>query len=85
MKTLQILAILIIGFAMGALTMYEDVQINQRDYNLMLEGIEYSDTIEDNSIKFEWEGIERDIPEDGIVTVQFTTNENVVYINPVDK
>lgn len=33
MKTLQILAILIIGFAMGALTMYEDVQINQRDCN----------------------------------------------------
>ena len=71
MKTLQILAILIIGFAMGALT--------------MLEGVECSNTIEDNSIKFEWEGIERDIPKDGIVTVQFTTNENVIYINPVDE
>lgn len=39
----------------------------------------------DNRIQFEWEGLTRDIPEDGIVTVQFTTNEDTVYINPVDE
>ena len=39
----------------------------------------------DNSIQFEWEGLERDIPSDGIQQLQLSTNENTVYLNPVDK
>ena len=39
----------------------------------------------DNSIQFKWEGLERDIPEDGIQQLQLSTNENTVYLNPVDE
>ena len=39
----------------------------------------------DNSIQFEWEGLEKDIPEDGIQQLQLSTNENTVYLNPVDE
>lgn len=39
----------------------------------------------DNSIQFEWEGLERDIPEDGIQQLQLSTNENTIYLNPVDE
>lgn len=39
----------------------------------------------DNRIQFEWEGLTRDIPEDGIRELQLTTNENTVYLNPVDE
>jgi len=39
----------------------------------------------DNSIQFKWEGLESDIPQDGIRQLQLTTNENTVYLNPVDE
>ena len=39
----------------------------------------------DNRIQFEWEGLEKDIPQDGIRELQLTTNENTVYLNPVDE
>lgn len=37
------------------------------------------------SKKFVWEGLNKDIPKDGNVCVQFTTNEGVIYINPIDE
>lgn len=39
----------------------------------------------DNSIQFKWEGLDKDIPQDGIRELQLTTNENTVYLNPVDE
>lgn len=39
----------------------------------------------DNSIQFKWEGLEKDIPKDGIQQLQLSTNENTVYLNPVDE
>ncbi len=39
----------------------------------------------DNSIKFKWGGSESDIPQDGIRQLQLSTNENTVYLNPVDE
>lgn len=39
----------------------------------------------DNSIQFKWEGLEKDIPEDGIQQLQLSTNENTVYLNPIDE
>ena len=39
----------------------------------------------DNSIQFKWEGLEKDIPEDGIQKLQLSTNENTIYLNPVDE
>ena len=39
----------------------------------------------DNSIQFKWEGLEKDIPEDGIQQLQLSTNENTIYLNPVDE
>ena len=39
----------------------------------------------DNRIQFEWEGLEKDIPNDGIQQLQLKTIENNVYINPVDE
>lgn len=37
-----------------------------------------------NEIHFVWEGLEKDIPKDGDVMLNLTTDENTVYINPVD-
>ena len=39
----------------------------------------------DNSIQFKWEGLEKDIPKDGIQQLQLSTNENTVYLNPIDE
>ncbi len=39
----------------------------------------------DNRIRFEWEGLERDIPNDGIRELQLTTEENIIYLDSVDK
>ena len=39
----------------------------------------------DNSIQFKWEGLESDIPQDGVQQLQLSTNENTVYLNPVDE
>ncbi len=39
----------------------------------------------DNKIKFEWEGLEKDIPNDGIRELQLTTEGNTIYLDPVDK
>ena len=39
----------------------------------------------DKAINFEWEGAESDIPQDGIRQLHLTTNENTVYLNPVDE
>lgn len=39
----------------------------------------------DNSIQFVWEGLERDIPKDGVQQLHLSTNENTIYLNPVDE
>lgn len=39
----------------------------------------------DNSIKFVWEGLERDIPKDGEYIQISVTDENTIYLNPIDK
>lgn len=39
----------------------------------------------DNSIRFEWEGLERDIPEDGSHILIEGTDENIVYLNNIDE
>ena len=39
----------------------------------------------DNSIQFEWEGLEKDIPEVGDYIQITGIDENIVYINPIDK
>lgn len=38
----------------------------------------------DNSIIFKWEGLERDIPKDGEYIQITGTNENTIYLNPID-
>lgn len=38
----------------------------------------------DNTIKFEWEGLEKDIPKEGYVQIT-KTNENTIYLNPIDE
>ena len=35
----------------------------------------------DNSIRFEWKGSERDIPEDGKPVLIEKTEENIIYLN----
>lgn len=39
----------------------------------------------DNSIQFKWEGLEKDIPSDGNQMLNLSTNENTIYLNPVDE
>jgi len=42
-------------------------------------------TKSDNSIHFEWEGLEKDIPEDGSYIQITGTDENTVYLNAIDE
>ena len=39
----------------------------------------------DNSIRFEWEGLEKDIPKDGSHILIEGTDENIVYLNNIDE
>jgi len=39
----------------------------------------------DNSVKFVWEGLENEIPKDGDQLINLSTNENTIYLNPIDK
>ena len=39
----------------------------------------------DNSITFIWEGLEKDIPNDGEFIQISRTDENTIYLNPIDK
>lgn len=39
----------------------------------------------DNSVYFEWEGLEKDIPENGELIQISGTDENTVYLAPIDK
>ena len=38
-----------------------------------------------SNITFIWEGLDKDIPEDGIHLIQLRTNIDTVYLNPVDE
>jgi hypothetical protein len=38
-----------------------------------------------NKILFIWEGLEKDIPKDGELIQISRTDENVIYLNPVDE
>jgi len=96
MKTFQIILSLLIGFIIGGISF----TLNQNKINLPEEYklidkstpiIGYIDKdsilhIEfDNSIQFKWEGLESDIPQDGIRQLHLSTNENIVYLNPVNE
>ena len=37
-----------------------------------------------NSIKFEWEGLEKDIPIDRYIQIT-GTNKNIIYLNAIDE
>jgi hypothetical protein len=39
----------------------------------------------DNSIQFEWEGLEKDIPNNGEYIQITGIDENIVYINPINE
>ena len=86
MKTFQALLLILVGFLLGVTVMFLEMD-NDAEQELKFPGTMYSKGIEDTSsnIKFEWEGLDKDIPKDGIVTVQFSTNEDTVYINSVDQ
>lgn len=95
-QLLTIIGLLIAGFLMGLGILYTiQPKINlpeeYKNINPSTPILGYFDKdsilhIEfDNNIKFEWEGLERDIPKDGIRTLQLTTEENIIYLNPVDE
>ena len=86
MKTFQFILLFLIGFIAGAIAMHLDKE-NGIKHLTVFQGEDYYVDNNDTSsnIKFEWEGLDKDIPKDGIVTVQFNTNEDTVYINPVDE
>lgn len=96
MKTFQLILSLLIGFIIGGISF----TLNQNKIDLPKEYktidsttpiIGYFDKdsilhIEfDNTIQFKWEGLEKDIPKDGIRKLHLATNENTIYLNPVDK
>ena len=96
MKTFQIILLLLIGFIIGSIsfTLNQNKIDLPEEYKLIDKStpiIGYFDKdsilhIEfDHSIQFKWEGLEKDIPEDGIQQLQLSTNENIVYLNPVDE
>lgn len=96
MKTFQIILSLLIGFIIGGIlfTLNQNKIDLPEEYKLIdkstpITGYFDKDSIFhiefDNSIQFEWEGLEKDIPQDGIQQLQLSTNENTVYLNPVDE
>jgi len=97
MKIFQLILSLLIGFIIGGIsfTLHNQPKIDlPEEYKLINKStpiIGYIDKdsilhIEfDNTIQFKWEGLERDIPQDGIRQLQLSTNENTVYLNPVDE
>lgn len=96
MKTFQIILTLIIGIIVGGITFsskQNKIDLPEEykliDSSTPITGYFDKDSILhiefDNSIQFEWEGLERDIPSDGIQQLQLSTNENTVYLNPIDE
>ena len=96
MKTFQIILLLLIGFIIGGIsfTLNQNKIDLPEEYKLIdkstpITGYFDKDSILhiefDNSIQFKWEGLESDIPQDGVQQLQLSTNENTVYLNPVDE
>lgn len=100
MKTFQIILSLLIGFIIGGIsfTLNQNKIDLPEEYKLItkntpIRGYMNKDSIlviefvnnKSSNIKFEWEGLDKDIPEDGIRELQLTTNGDIVYLNPVDQ
>jgi hypothetical protein len=100
MKTFIIILSIMIGFIIGSLSMKYDIESKQTKINLPKEYkmIDKSTAIQgyfdkdsvlhiefDNSIQFKWEGLEQDIPSDGNQMLNMYTDENNIYLNPVDE
>jgi hypothetical protein len=111
MKAIQLVLTLLVGFIIGALAMYMDIQRKTIKLELPIDGkyivretpiagyysdentfhIDYDyDRIAElenrkGNVKIEWEGLDKDIPADGIVTLKLVTNGNTVYLNPIDE
>lgn len=80
-KLLLALAIgLLIGMIITKLSLNYGLGTEYREWEKQQQLIEK----QNNSIKFIWEGLEKDIPKDGDQLINLSTNENIVYLNPVD-
>jgi hypothetical protein len=100
MKTLKFIIVLFIGFIIGSLSMKFDIENTQQKVDLPEEYlyITSSDNLKgyydinnvlhiefDNSLKFEWEGLEKDIP-NSKEYIQITGKKNnTIYLNPIDE
>ena len=100
MKTIQILLAILLGFIIGSLIMMNDMKslkpkvILPKEYKMidktvaLIGHFDKDSTLHiefDNSIQFIWEGLEKDIPDNGVHELQLRIVENNVYINPADK
>lgn len=93
MKKIIILLIILSLFAFNILPLKQKINLPE-EYKLIsnktpIKGYFDKDSILhiefDNSIQFKWEGLEKDIPQDGDKELNLSTNENIIYLNPVDK
>lgn len=84
----KILVIALIASCIWNLTLYLQLQENEGLVNvqkIMILKLHNEKVSKSNEIHFVWEGLEKDIPKDGDVMLNLSTNENTVFINPVDK
>jgi hypothetical protein len=90
MKKINYLLALMIGFAIGSLTMKYDIEsitpkvelpeeYKMIDKSTAIQGYFDKDSVLhiefDNTIQFIWEGLEKDIPDNGIHQLQLRINE----------
>ncbi|MFO0090037.1 MAG: hypothetical protein ACK518_04475 [bacterium] len=71
MKNFKIILALAIGFVIGGIGM-------------KLTTTSQKEKTQKNEIVFVWDGLEKDIPQDGDRLINISTNENTVHLNPVD-
>jgi hypothetical protein len=100
MKPLHFILSLLIGFMIAVITFDLNLnddkpkidlpeEYKMIDKSTAIQGYFDKDSILhiefDNSIQFKWEGLEKDIPSDGNQMLNLSTNENTIYLNPVDE
>lgn len=75
---------ILIGLLFISITVNGWLTATIKEKNALIE-LQKKELNKDDSIKFVWEGMEEEIPKDGDQLINLSTNENIIYLNPVDK
>jgi hypothetical protein len=85
MKNFKIFLALLIGFSIGAIVVKLSTTYGLGNDFKQWEINQQKTENKNNDIIIVWEGSKLDIPADGDQLLNLSTNENVIYLNPVDE